>query len=1169
MWLEFWADVRTARADVPEFANLDSSTIPEADETEGNEEANHQALTEPPPPPFPYPTPVGGLPPAFGSVVLEGHEGRRSPPPSFEVATRGNVLANDQVEVEDGDEDEDEEVPPSPSTVSTVRRARIRAETPRQRRRREEREQWARAREEGKSLDEMVGREKERIERMQHWGQTGATSQSQVSLRAEVDQAGSGQAMDEDDPRFSREQKGKGRAVYYDASDLPEEESSPMPGLSRASSMSTNLARSIREPMTDDEDDLPGLPAVRGSSQEVNGEQNGEGSKPSKFVTQELAAAGIDLGDVIGIEIDEREQDQRMDVPALTNDVGETVRSNSPSTPKVPLMSPTSTVTERAQKEDKEDLATSPNMHGSRFLEGISEGPDGQPEVTPGVLDLPVTREEPEPMSPPPAVPEKDNVVVPTEQAPAPQPVTRKNSLPPLFSKRRSGRKISNPWALFRQTSTSNKKPEGEKSVEPSPSPGVENEEASSPRETGLSKSPFFRAASVFLKPNLGLEPEKKEVKKDEPEHVRQQSAPESAPIAPMALPSNNRQVSASTIKTTSVPTIAYKHPFNRAVKPAWMQNAAPIWRDPKAFVMDESRPLESPAEEQPLSPIKSPAEKGEDDWEIVPDNTKPDVQPGESTEAAQTVDTVTQRKATPGIPTRRPTALAYPPPILASAKAQPTSPSSDSSEGESETTEDSDSETSSDGWSVSDAVPRPPAAYRLLPPRGIPANVLRAANEPPPLPRRNRENRPKPNGPRQRTAPPPLPPRSRPTPSGPALAPVVPPTQLASAQEAVIKPFEPGSSAQPLVSTETKIENAPTVEPVAPVAPVPRRRSTGKTENPVNLSQPTTPGIPSSTRPTAGDRTPSAISGYFNKPVNKEGERIRTRSAGNGLRPLAIANNIDASRQEAAPKLTSATQGVPVVFPQSKPLRVSGGLPAPTRPKATHHATSPAERKPKANARLAIKPRYDDRPEQELKSQLSNRINKWRLAAIRPDPPETWNPEDDEEAEVIDQQPPSALARSKSMPNFVKDEDDAEHEDQPTSSRRADKQPAIPSPSPPQADQPEAPLARGDEPRKRVASNRTNRSAKVQTGDARPVSMPANGQGGPSADASSPRTPGLEFTDLDLAAAQLQGTDREYEVSLRSTDDRSARTLINTTNTGHERHHIVCGRGDCSWSIA
>jgi hypothetical protein len=976
----------------------------------------------------------------------------------------------------------------------------------------------------------MIGRERERIERMQHWGQSQGEAEQAADVESDsVLDRGDGQVVDEEDLRFSREQKGKGRAVYYDATDLGLGEPIPGPGLSRASSMSTNLARSVREPFDEEDEALPVASTIRGNSQEVDLDQNGEGSKPSGFVTQELAMAGVDLDELVGTSVEEQDGGTETEVPALVVDVGgETVRSHSPSTPKAltHALSPVSTVTVQAAKEDKDALATSPNMHGSRFLEGISEGPDGQLEVVPGVLDLPVTREEPESMTTPPAVPEKD-VVATADQTSKSLGVTRKNSLPPLFSKRRSGRKISNPWALFRQTSTSNKKPEAEKSAEPSSSPGIQDEEASSPKETGLSKSPFFRAASHFLKPNLGLEP-----KKDETEHVPQQSVPEIAP-APVAMPSWNRQVSTSTVKTTSTPSqpaVVYKHPFNRAVKPAWMQNAAPIWQDPKAYVMDESRPLESPAEEEPRSPpIASPplAKVGED-WEMISEPVKQEEQPAAEIQAVQPRETAAQRKPAPAIPARRPIALAFPPPVLASAR-QPASSSSESSLGESESTEDSDSETSSDGWSVSDAVARPPAAYRLLPPRGIPANVLRAANEPPPLPRRNRENRPKPNGPRQRGAPPPLPARTRPMTSDPIVAPAAAPTPPPLVQDVIVKPSDPVPMSQPVVVEPTKVEVAP-VTKIVPAAPMPRRKSAGKTETP-NMSQPTTPGLPSSTRPTAGDRTPSAISGYFNKPVNQEGDRPRTRSAGAGLRPLAIANNIEASRQEAPPKLSPAVQGVPVVFPQSKPLRVSGGLPAPTRPKATHHVTSPAERKPKPNARLAIKPRYDDRPEQELKSQLSNRINKWRLAAIRPDPPETWEPEDNEEAEVIDPQAPSnGFARSKSMPNFIKDTEDQVDS---TPSPVADRQPVKATPSPPgEAEKSQSPPAPVEEPRQRVVSNRTNRSAKARVNDARPISTPGNIQPEATAEATAARSPGLEYTDLDLVAAQLQGTDREYEVS-------------------------------------
>jgi hypothetical protein len=1070
--------------------------------------------------------------------------------PAHVVGREGADAVEDAPAVEA--EDEDENVPSPPSTVSTVRRARIRAETPRERRIREDRERWQRARDEGKDLDDLIRLEKERIERMQHWDRKEEGKADSI-LETETEEPIRPRASD-NALRFSREQKGKGRAVYYyDASEQVEDEAVDAPVRSRASSMSTNMARSTIDEEEPDGIELGAVLPIRGNSQEADLDQNGEGSKMSGFVAKELAMAGINVEDLVGPEDGagqkpERAEDREVQVPGLVQG-GETVRSHSPTTPIMPThaLSTVSTSTVQPLEKDKiADPSLSPIAHGSRFLEGISEGPDGQLEVVPGTIEpetsADISRAEPEISSVPPAVPEKDEPVGDKATAAT---VSRKPSLPPLFSRKRSGRKISNPWMLFRQTSTSNRaKSEPEHPTDQATSPGVispvaDSPEASSPKESGLAKSPFFRAAGQFLKPNLGLEPKNTEPKKESADN-----AP-SLPVAESVIPTRPRQLSTSTANPSAVPGqphVAYKHPFNRAVKPAWMNQAAPIWQDPKAYVMDEDRPAEPTAETEvkAIPRVQVVKEPVADDWEMVSSPKKPEHN-GTTADLGSLPNINGQRKASPAIPPRRPEAPGFPPPRLASSKAQdPTSPSSESSAGESDTSEDSDSETSSDSWSVSDAVARPPAAYRLLPPRGIPANVLRAANEPPPLPRRARENRPKPMGPRQRVPPPPLPPRARP--SGVIAKP------KEQANHADVSTSSP-AQVPPVIATAPVITKSETVEPSQPAASspvpdsvakqqavesaVPKKRIIPQVETPLTMSQPTTPGIISSTRPTAGDRTPSAISGFFNKNGNNEDDRGRSRSYSAGLRPLTIANN-DSSKVDSAPKASPLPQAVPVVFPQSKPLRLAAApIGGQSRPKATHHATSPAERRSKpAAARLAIKPRYDDRPEQELKSQLSNRINKWRLAAIRPDAPETWEPTEEDDIPPIDRRNPSnGFARSKSMPNFVPDTVEeaapAAAAESPVGGVEA-VQPSR-SPASPQ------PLGQDNgavrQARQRTVSNKTQRSSQLREVDSTAVASTPQPVATPVATARAANQ-SLEYTDLDLAAAQLQGTAREYEVS-------------------------------------
>jgi hypothetical protein len=1192
--------------DVPEFANANEQTssssphpIPTVHEEE-EDPAHHPhslTLTEPAPPPFPYPTTgTGRLPPPFDENVhgTEGpvEMGRWSPPPRFEEVVNAQQPGQVQQERADEEEDGEEEIPPSPSTTSSIQAERIRRESPRERRKREERERWVRQRETGVDLEIMVGREKERMQRMGHWDAVmGSKNQTQERLvppdnegRLEVQEMRDGDAgsvsvseVTREEGRYSKEEKGKGRAIYYDAPDRALGEDVPGPGVSRASSISTNVGTALEEPLEDVQEELKTYPTVH--RVQLADDQVGEGSKVSGFVMRELVAAGIDLSEIVP-----EQEEQEVDLPpsSTREDAG------SPTTPKAnaqPLMTPTI----REEGEPIEDPTTSPLLHGSKFVEAITEK-DGEIETVPGMLGTPITQTEPDSMETetPPAVPEKDE---PSVAAKSPG-ITRKPSLPPLFSRRRtSARKISNPWALFRQGSMSNKNKDANKpDDQPVSSPTAETAEVSSPKETGLSKSPFFKAASALLRPGLGIENAKKE-KEKEPDVPTSPLAeiPQPLPVTDGLIPTRSRQVSSSSIPTaTGQPFVVYKHPFNRAVKPAWMQQPAPVWRDPRAYVMtDTDAPVVTPMsleeKEDPIA-IKVEEVSQEEEWEVVP-----------PVKAAPLPRRVSDRKPPPSAPARRTEVQfnafpprAYPPPVLATNRDS-SEESSDTSDTGSNLTADSD--TSSDEWSVSDAVPRPPAAYRLLPPKGIPANVLRASNEPPPLPRRNRENRPRPLGPRARGAPPPLPPRLGA--GGPAQSVATP-----SASAPIAVPVKPAET--PVAKAAVKQLAAPIeVESGVPTPPAPTRAPppppATRPGKPHGLSsraaKPPPLEIPSSTRPTTGHRTPSGVSTPRINTAKPE-DRARTRSFnGNGLKPLSTTIPPDQPQSSVQPKeYAPLPQAVPFVFSQPKPLRLNNApLPlfAQSRPKPVHSKTTPNERKGKS--RLQIKPRFDDRPEQELKSQLSNRVNKWRLNAVHPDPPELYNPEDDED----DRQGGGAggteggMSRTVSMPNVLSGVSLQREEE----TVKPTVQPVVPTvtvpTAPPPVTQavPEPAAAETaanttvttssppNEPRRRTTSR--SYAKKPEAGPSSPtapiVTRPARAQPVTNGSSMAPDTNGIEYTDLDLVAAQLQGTDREYEVSLdyrnalngRDGTDLSFRPMT----IGHACHHFLCGRRGSPWS--
>lgn len=1278
---------------------------------EPSHEPSSGVIQEPAPPPFPHPAPgTGRLPPSYSTVVPPGTEqGRRSPPPDFEVALKAlpnrpatppDDNAEDSfVSAEEGlEQDDDEEIPPSPSTTSTVRRERIKRETPKQRRLRVAREKWQRQRDDGIDLNEMVQRERERIERMEHWGKSELISRTATPIveateepvAPEAQEIGQDTSLDvdaeatpmqpqlnleepvadspqpateekavtieepevtqdvppttittaeQDEPaevledhepehshRFSRAEKGKGRAIMEEYAPSTYGDDWGSEGPSKIYREGSANIYSPREEIAEQQ-------STRKPPSPLLLEQHGEGSKISGFVVKELARAGFDVSDLIAEEQETEspsspvyiQADTPKPLPAIKSVEPTPVVAEEPTTSAQAAL--TSTLNKNAETAHllgsrfveaiSENPVEDPLNHGSRFVEGIREDKDGIPEVVPGVIDHPiVVTEEPEveeKLLPP--VPEQEVDVA--EGQPRPSAL---GALRPLFSKKpgTSTRNISNPWALLRKTSAqreAKEEKEEDKTAEPIVSPSQEvEEEAMSPKDKAVSKSPFFRAAGALLKPNLGYEakPSAKDagpairrashtseevIEKDKGESevvkVNEVEAPKPparrSSIKAEVFTTKDRAGTSRRPSTKVAPPVAlvekpqptdaskpaqpfvYKHPFNRATRPAWMQQAAPIWKDPRAYVLDKESSAEQPVvqdnkgEEAVASPIANDDKVGSQVADLdkpgsqdkahheleLQERLRHDIERQSKERAAAHREATKATKVRPPVPPRdrrerdtKPEPVTvnafpprdYPPPLLASQFAQPKhdEPESASSDGQWEGSDSEDDESSSDTWSVSDVVPRPPAAYRLLPPKGIPANVLRASNEPPPVPRRNRESRPKPLGPRARGAPPPLPPRETKP---------VPPAQVAAAataanvvpisttleqplpiiEQPVVQPVETAAVPPKTVEAPAPVERKVSAKAdKVPTPPSPTSKPISKRSNTPSLSRPTTANhswsnVPNA--PTAGERT--SATGVAN---------VKNGKHASEMKPLRPSKPVES----ATVKQPTYPKAAPVTFTQPKPV-LSQALPI--RPRPQHHKTAPhpngdrmRSRSGGAPSKLAIKPRFDDKPEMELKSQLSSRVNKWRMAAIRPDPPELYEPEESDEDIPVGSEP-GVMSRSKSMPNF----------------HRKSSQETLPSRDPSSPVQtPVSPKAARKSPRVEPLANLhpledQQSMSKEQT--SRRYSQPKRTESGPSVHAApaveaaaEPRaaaSPEFEYTDLDVVAARLQGTADEYEVSL------------------------------------
>jgi hypothetical protein len=450
-------------------------------------------------------------------------------------------------------------------------------------------------------------------------------------------------------------------------------------------------------------------------------------------------------------------------------------------------------------------------------------------------------------------------------------------------------------------------------------------------------------------------------------------------------------------------------------------------------------------------------------------------------------------------------------------------------------------------------------STYRLLPPRGIPLEVLRSSEPPPPIRHGERKERARPHGPRTRD-PPPLPPRPHAIAeeSVEEVEPAVVATPLSPAPPAstqatrVVPPsFWPqrfktsqpvtdqaAVSLQPAPKTESTPKPEPTTEPptTSPLLPS-HEVSAELTDAPLKRAPPPVPPR----KPSTGKPAPVAM-----EPIKEPTlqERIMAsllpeapsheRSLSRDLQELIRASIVPANTAEPASARTRPASYKPIggattpqtapVFQTAKPKRKTGnGTPA---------------------GRLNIRPRFDDRPDLELKSQLALRVNRWRMKEV------PWTREEIEEElrrmahQVEDDDPmPPKVERTQSSPEIPTQGMGAanvgsgrirNNQLRITSTSTADSgqdkyisaSEAQTSPKP-QAPTLPAQLTRQITPKEPLISASHQRSGSVQ----QVTSGPSQAQT-VSQRPQAKRVPTVEYTDLDLAAARLEGTADEFEVS-------------------------------------
>lgn len=621
-------------------------------------------------------------------------------------------------------------------------------------------------------------------------------------------------------------------------------------------------------------------------------------------------------------------------------------------------------------------------------------------------------------------------------------------------------------------------------------------------------------------------------------------------------------------------PYIAQKHPFNRAVKPAWMLANQPIRQDPRAIIiMGEDAPKNTQSSE----PI-GPAVTTDPLVQASVADERPLVTAQKEALIGQGRPTVTSRlPPPPPVPIRNPlpskrSVEGLPPPRLASKLEEEDSTTDIDSTASDISGSDSDSgseststlSSSSSSTSISEVMAkRRVSTYRLLPPRGIPAEVLRSSEPPPPSRLRERRERPRPNGPRARDEPPPLPPR----PAAPTIH-EEPAEEEAETEEVEPPAIQSIPAAQTNLPTKVsppsfphrRVEKSP---PVAPPRALPETETVTVTNQPakVQTAKPAPPPVPAR-KPHV--RKPSNGKASVQSPVEPVKEATLQERIMASLLPEAPSHERAIPRALQDTIRASILPGGATEAPaqRSRPAAYRSLMSGTATPQtAPVFQTAQPKRKKSANptGKLNIKPRFDDRPELELKSQLALRVNRWRMKEV------PWTREEIEEelrrmnAQLEEDWPPQKVERTQSSPEIatkgmdsvrvgsgrirdgqmrITSASTADHKEKkvadPPAMQLAHESPKPPVPvvqppleSPKPLMQPKPTTTAPESPGLSV-SHPANDQASLQ----RSVAEPS--QKSPSTRPRTQISPTIEYTDLDLAAARLEGTADEFEVRVR-----------------------------------
>ncbi|KAJ9120930.1 hypothetical protein QFC22_002866 [Naganishia vaughanmartiniae] len=628
-------------------------------------------------------------------------------------------------------------------------------------------------------------------------------------------------------------------------------------------------------------------------------------------------------------------------------------------------------------------------------------------------------------------------------------------------------------------------------------------------------------------------------------------------------------------------PYIAQKHPFNRAVKPAWMQANQPIWQDPRAVIIRGDDPPKAVQQPEAIAQVSTtvPAIRTPDSAEQPP-ITRKEVSIGQGRPTA-----ASRLPPPPPVPIRNPlpakqSVEALPPPRLATQLDEEDSTDDIDSTASNPSGSDSDSgseststlSSSSSSTSLSEVMAkRRVSTYRLLPPRGIPAEVLRSSEPPPPSRLRERRERPRPNGPRARDNPPPLPPR----PSAPTIheEPAEEEAETEEVEPRVIRAMPAMQShlptkLSPPSFTPRVLERSP---PVAPPRALLEPETVSLTNQPA-IAQTTKPAPPPVPARKPHVRKPSNGKASVQSPIEPVKETTLQERIMASLLPEAPSHDRAIPRALQDSIRASILPGGATEAPaqRSRPAAYRSLMSGTATPQtAPVFQTAQPKRKKTANptGKLNIKPRFDDRPELELKSQLALRVNRWRMKEV------PWTREEIEEelrrmnAQLAEDWPPQKVERTQSSPEIPTKGMDSvrvgsgrirDGQMRITSASTADSkekhvvaQPAVqavPESAKLPAPVTQAPLeslkppaepkpAMDPKPAKTAPgspgmsiSQTVNDQVSLQRSVAEPPPK------SPSTRPCTQISPTIEYTDLDLAAARLEGTPDEFEVSTTRT---------------------------------